>query len=290
MIVETELYLAQSISGKLHDLGYECEIVSSASDALKQGEYNVVLLSPNLSGQSIYPIIEKYKKSIIILMISYISGETVTNPIKAGAKDYILKPFMIDELLRKVEHFMEFEQIKAQKEALSEYIELSLDGYSGKVDTSKPIFPLLIKTNNQKSADSYVFMLFRKLGASFDLISAPIKQDKLAKISKNRPLYFPNFHDLKKSEKIDAYEQLKDYKVVFTTLDEAEELPIKTIEVKSEGVVHENRELLPIDEYVKLILINYQDKYPDTELSKRLGVSRKSLWEKRRKFGIFKQK
>ena len=35
---------------------------------------------------------------------------------------------------------------------------------------------------------------------------------------------------------------------------------------------------------------NFQDKYPDTELSRRLGISRKSLWEKRKKFGIEKIK
>ncbi|MEA1917106.1 MAG: helix-turn-helix domain-containing protein, partial [Campylobacterota bacterium] len=31
-------------------------------------------------------------------------------------------------------------------------------------------------------------------------------------------------------------------------------------------------------------------KFPDTELSKKLGISRKSLWEKRKKYGISKQK
>ena len=38
------------------------------------------------------------------------------------------------------------------------------------------------------------------------------------------------------------------------------------------------------------MVLSFQDKYPDTELSKRLGISRKSLWEKRKKFGIEKNK
>ena len=38
------------------------------------------------------------------------------------------------------------------------------------------------------------------------------------------------------------------------------------------------------------ITFHYQDKYPDTELSKKLGISRKSLWEKRKKYDIVKKK
>ena len=34
----------------------------------------------------------------------------------------------------------------------------------------------------------------------------------------------------------------------------------------------------------------YQAKYPDTELSKKLGISRKSLWEKRKKYDVAKKK
>jgi len=47
---------------------------------------------------------------------------------------------------------------------------------------------------------------------------------------------------------------------------------------------------LTIDDYVKFIVNNFQYSYPDTELSKKLGISRKSLWEKRKKYGIFKKK
>ena len=49
-------------------------------------------------------------------------------------------------------------------------------------------------------------------------------------------------------------------------------------------------EIVTIDEYIKYIIVNYQDKFPDTELSKKLGISRKSLWEKRKKYDVSKKK
>ena len=48
-------------------------------------------------------------------------------------------------------------------------------------------------------------------------------------------------------------------------------------------------EILTIDDYLKNMIINWQKSYSDTELSKKLGLSRKSLWEKRRKYGINKK-
>ena len=48
--------------------------------------------------------------------------------------------------------------------------------------------------------------------------------------------------------------------------------------------------VIPIEDYIKQIIINFQGQLPDTELSKRLGISRKSLWEKRKKYGIQKRK
>jgi biotin operon repressor len=47
---------------------------------------------------------------------------------------------------------------------------------------------------------------------------------------------------------------------------------------------------MTINDYVKLMVMSFQGKYPDTELSKKLGISRKSLWEKRKKLSIEKKK
>ncbi|ELZ2554179.1 hypothetical protein TX752_000401, partial [Campylobacter coli] len=52
----------------------------------------------------------------------------------------------------------------------------------------------------------------------------------------------------------------------------------------------DSNQILTIDEYVKYIILNYQNVFPDTDLSKKLGISRKSLWEKRKKYEISKKK
>ena len=44
--------------------------------------------------------------------------------------------------------------------------------------------------------------------------------------------------------------------------------------------------LLSLDDYTRRFIEVWQDRFTDTELAKRLGVSRKTLWEKRKKYGL----
>lgn len=290
LIVESEIYLAQSISSKMHDFGYRCEIVTSVNEALKLDAFEIVLLSSTLSGQNIYPVIEKYKNSIIILLVSYVSSDTVINPIKAGARDYILKPFMIDELVRKIEYLVEFERLKIIDKSISNYLKFNLGDSFDENQNIKLNPPLFIKTNNQKMADGMVLSYLKKQKNGFELLVLPTTAEKISVLSKNRPIYIPNFHVLKKSEKSEFFEIIKNYPVIITTTDSEDELPIKTITLLDDNNRSFINGLISIDDFIKMMLINYQDSYPDTELSKKLGISRKSLWEKRRKFGIYKKK
>ena len=88
LIIESESYLAQSIANKLGALGHECTNAASlAAAAGLAEEFEAVLLSTSWSGASFYPLIEKFRRSIIILMVAYVDSETVLNPVKAGATD-----------------------------------------------------------------------------------------------------------------------------------------------------------------------------------------------------------
>lgn len=47
---------------------------------------------------------------------------------------------------------------------------------------------------------------------------------------------------------------------------------------------------LSLEEYFRQYVLEHQDKLTETELAKRLGISRKALWERRQRFGIPKAK
>jgi len=292
LIVENEIYLAQSIASKLNEVGYKCDIATTIQDALIDEKYDSVLLSTNISGQNFYPVIKKHQNSIIILMISYISNDTVSNPIKAGASDYVQKPFMIEELVRKLKHLNDFDIIKKENITYKKYLAHAFESLNLPKASSKIKFPAIIKTNSQKMADALVFEYCSNIKQSFSFISLTSSNtiEQILRIPDDEIIYLTELQKMKKSEKAKIFNAIKDRTVFISTTDLTENAPYFYIELNNNSKIIGQDEILSIDGYVKHIILNFQNKFPDTELSKKLGISRKSLWEKRKKYGINKKK
>ena len=47
---------------------------------------------------------------------------------------------------------------------------------------------------------------------------------------------------------------------------------------------------LPLEEYFKRFVLKHQDSMNETELAQKLGITRKSLWERRQRLGIPRKK
>ncbi len=293
LIIENEIYLAQSIASKLGELGYHCDISSSIQDAFKGIPYDVILLSTNISDQDIYPVIDAYRDAVVILMVSYISNDTVTKPLSAGAKDYILKPFMIEELIRKIEHFQEFNRLKSANETYKRYLKQHFKGVRITHDIENIDVPLFISSNYQKYADLFAFEFARIHEKELVYVSLDDPSEafnEIAKASGNVLLYISEFQSLKKADRKPFLELIESRQVIVSSTDVIDIPDVEVIEIKSDNTFFEQGDILPIEDYVKYIVLNYQHKFPDTELSKKLGISRKSLWEKRKKYGIIKKK
>ncbi len=294
LIVENEIYLAQSISTKLTELGHNCEVATTIKDAIRDEEFNAVLLSTNISGQNFYPVIEHYQNAIIILMVTYVSNDTVSGPLKAGADDYILKPFMIEELVRKLNHLQDYISFKKENETYRSYIDHLLKKKPPQEITNKTSLPVLLRVNYQKNADAIVFKYAQEYNESFTFISLDDADalSQLKKIQESELIYLINFQNLKKSDKLKVLSLIQNRRVILSTTDMNDmcDDAIECIDVKNDEGVFEKGDILSIENYVKYIIVKYQNKFPDTELSKKLGISRKSLWEKRKKYGISKKK
>ena len=292
LIIENEIYLAQSIATKLGELGHICEMCTSTKDAIKSNNYDVVLLSTNINGQDFNPVIDTFKKSIVILMVSYISNDTVSRPLAAGAKDYILKPFMIEELIRKIDHYQDYERLKKRNEAYEKYLSHTFESVTGEHNHNNIELPIFISSSFQKYADAFAFnhAKVKNQPIHFLSLSDPKAISEINSLPQNSIIYVIDYQVLKKADKKTFCEVIANKKVIIASSDKIEEVEYPVLEIKSENNVFDKGDILPIEDYVKFIVLNYQSKYPDTELSKKLGISRKSLWEKRKKYDIIKKK
>jgi DNA-binding NtrC family response regulator len=290
IIVENELYLAQSIASKLNENGYETETYSSIKEAMNsQGD--VYLLSTNLPGQNTSPLIKQFQDKIIILMVNYINNDTVGEPLKLGAKDYIVKPFMLEDLLRKIEHYKEYQSLKQQTSLYQEYMQNLLQDIETNFDIAEITTPLVIETNYQRLVDKIVFEYAIQTNTLLTFLPLNDKNWK-KKIQNSNPsslFYITEIHQLKKTDKEALLDILKECNFILCSTTNLES-DFETITLNTDSKLYDQNEILTIDDYVKFIVNSFQYKFPDTELSKKLGISRKSLWEKRKKYGLFKKK
>ncbi len=290
IIVENELYLAQSIASKLSETGFETDIYSSVKEAM-EAYGDVYLLSTSLPGQSTSPLIRKFKDKIVILMVAYINNDTVSEPLKLGAKDYIVKPFMIEELLRKIRHFQEYQHLKKRTLFYQEYIDYMFQEIHSDSSETLASVPVVIETNYQKLADKVVlrFAKERQLLLLFISPDMPDWEQKILNADKEALLYIAEVDQLKKNELDQLFERLKGRDFVLSCANPIE-TTYPTILLTTNDKLYDHNDILTIDDYVRFIVNHFQYKFPDTELSKKLGISRKSLWEKRKKYGLFKNK
>ena len=292
LIIENETYLAQSIASKLGDLGYTCSTIPCIEEHHRV-DYDIVLLASNACSDGYENFISKNAHTIIIMLVSYISDDTISKPLKNGASDYILKPFMIDELTRKIEHHRKHKEILSRLDFYDSYfnfVERELNTPS--LPQYNP--PFIIKSNSQRSADIYAMKYARDRNIRFKILS--LRDEEWKTLFKNPPqkqdcYYITNLEELKKAEVKALFENLLQYSVILSSISDD---PISFPQIVDITHIANKQdlggEILSIKEYEQTIITKFESRYPDVELAKKLGISRKSLWEKRKKYGLSKKK
>lgn len=291
LIIENEIYLAQKVVSRLLDDGHDCDFVETANDNLTKN-YDIVLLSTSLPSAMVKKVIKQYTpQSIVILLVSYISDETVTDPIKEGAKDYIMKPFIMDELVRKLYHYKECREMRQELSTMRRYLKFLFKNIETNDMNLSHSLPVLVETNSQKCTDKLAFDLSYKLKLPIKFVSLSCDNWQKELQTEDKVLfYLTDYHTLKKSAKENLCNVIQTKNCILSSLEKENEFPFKKIEFLNSEMVTINNNIMTINDYVKLMVLSFQSKYPDTELSKKLGISRKSLWEKRKKLGIEKKK
>jgi hypothetical protein len=197
---------------------------------------------------------------------------------------------MIEELIRKIEHHLEFKQLKRDYKTLKSYFNILFkDLEDSNIENIE--FPLFIKSKNRKKVDKIVFDISKKTNIPISFYDLKDKCD-FNKIEKdNHLLYLLNFDTLKSNSISKLFDIISNKKVIIELDNNSSFEHPNMITLKSDKQeINEENSILSVEDYIKYVIKTYESKYPDTELSKKLGISRKSLWEKRKKYGINKKK
>ncbi len=129
LIVDDELSVRNSLYKWFKEDGYRVDTAADAKEALKKMEENpwdIILLDikmPGMNGLELQERIREIDPSIVVIMITaYASVDTAVQALKAGAFDYITKPFDPDDLEHLIRNAIEKRQLTRENLQLKQKI------------------------------------------------------------------------------------------------------------------------------------------------------------------------
>jgi DNA-binding NtrC family response regulator len=105
LVVDDELFVRELLDEYFSKLKFRVDVAESGEAALKmvaENRYNVALIDLKMTGLNGLETLKKIRESdagvVVVLMTGYPTVESSIDALRAGAYDYIVKPFRLNEL------------------------------------------------------------------------------------------------------------------------------------------------------------------------------------------------
>jgi two-component system, NtrC family, response regulator AtoC len=125
LVVDDEAYMREIVRESLSAAGFgvdEAEDGSKAIAKIRQCPYDVVVTDLRLPGTAGERVLQEAlaisPDTIVIIMTGFGNIQTAVEAIRAGAYDYLPKPFQLDELLMRVEKGVQDRQLRKENSQL----------------------------------------------------------------------------------------------------------------------------------------------------------------------------
>jgi len=123
LVVEDEDKLRRVLELQLVSAGFDVDKAASAEEGLKVVDRADLVLTdlrlPHMDGLQLLSLIRRQNAQVpVIVMTAYGSIETAVESMKAGATDFLLKPFSLDHLMQVVAKALEVRALRDENRQL----------------------------------------------------------------------------------------------------------------------------------------------------------------------------
>jgi len=180
LVVDDERGIVIALKGLFTKEGYEVETAESGEEALdkiKAGLFHVIITDLSMKGMSGLELLKQVREldpACAVLMITAFGTQRIAvEAMKAGAEDYLPKPFDNDELRLKVRKVMETQLLKRAHSRLLEQVRLETGVFENMVGKSRAM--MRVFETIDKVAPTDVTVLIRgESGTGKELVARAI--------------------------------------------------------------------------------------------------------------------
>ena len=181
LVVDDDASMRHLLSVILADHGYEARAVASGEDALKElaaRDYDLVLTDVRMPGMGGLELLRRILASdaerLVIVMSAYGSHDAALEAMKAGAYDYVSKPFRPDEVILVLRKAEERERLARENRRLR--TELSEAYRPGAIVGSSPAMQELLRQVAKVAPQKATVLLLGESGTGKELLARALHE------------------------------------------------------------------------------------------------------------------
>jgi len=146
LVIDDDATVRRSLEAVLKEDGYEVDVAENGKEAIAKSKaklYNLALVDlrlPDMDGIELLTAMrEAVPKMAKIIITGYPSLENAIEAVNRSAEGYIVKPYIMEDLLRKIKEQLQKQQEakKYSEEKVKEFIEARAEEYELRVSAKR---------------------------------------------------------------------------------------------------------------------------------------------------------
>src|SRR5476649_91267 len=182
LLVEDESALREAVAEQLTDRGYHVEQADSGESAvsrLADFAFDIIITDlrlPGIDGSAVVEAaVERYPDIIAIVITGYGTVKDAVEAIKRGARDFVSKPFQIDELLHVLDSAIEQRRLRSENAYLRAQLDERYRFQQGIIGKSRPMAHLFQLLETVAATNSTI-LVTGETGSGKEVVARAIHQ------------------------------------------------------------------------------------------------------------------
>lgn len=176
LIVDDEKHIRSHMATYVRSLGHSVQTAENGQEALamlEQGSFDLVLSDVRMAGMDGLVLLREIRRrvpdAVVVLMTAYATVPQAVEAMKAGAYDYLMKPFSLEQVRLILDRALEVQQLRSENRRLKRAVDNSIV-----LDSASSVMSKALATARQAAATDVTVLLTGESGTGKTVLARQI--------------------------------------------------------------------------------------------------------------------